>query len=332
MNANLLLRLGLSIQTDLTRVCPCFGPENNQATMHILVTTLLVIVTLNQPALAQEATEGKSGGFVFAKGLFGTFTADNIDKPSFGAAAVSAVSSILKNRLGATGRETLVPAKHKNKLVEDNKGHKHVRFEQTYEGIPVVDAALVMHVDENDKIYALNGEFVAADSVDTKEVYSCEQAFANTLSDPRFQSDPVWLTDCGTVKIVLDKYGTAHKTWERMIGYKPETRPYQKTLLYASVVTRELVAIRPKIFGALSLNTQDCQNGYEDQCKIISKSPNLINTGDKAVDSAHKFARATYNFYFNNFGRDSVDDAGMTLISKVHVGVELNNAFWDGSR
>ena len=258
--------------------------------------------------------------------------AGDVNLPSFGAAAASAAANILQNRLGATGRETLTPVKRKNKLVTDDKGHKHVRLQQTYEGIPVVDAAIVMHVDENDKVYALNGEYVAADSVVTKEIYSCEDAFADTLSDTRFQPNPVWLTDCETVKIVLDKYGDPHKAWERMIGYQPETGPYQKTLLYASVVTAELVAIRPKIYGALSLKTQDCQNREGPPCKTISKSPKLINTGDKALDRAHNYAIATYNFYFDNFGRDSIDDEGMTLISRVHIGQEYNNAYWDGTR
>ena len=292
--------------------------------------TALVVLAFVQTH-GQTADPVKGGGFVFAEGLFGSFTADDVDQPTFGAAASSAISSILENRLGATGRETLKLVKRENKLVKDSKGHRHVRFEQTYEGIPVVDAALVMHVNENDKIIAINGEYVAADSVVTKEIFSCEQAFADTLEDSRFQSDPVWLTDCGTFKIVLDKYGNAHKAWERMIGFKPETGPSQKTMIYASVVTGELVAIRPKIFGALSLHTKDCQNQEFSVCKTVSKSSKKISTGDKAADNAHNFARATYKFY-KKLGRDSIDDNGMTLVSNVHYGVDYNNAYWDGSR
>lgn len=292
----------------------------------------LLLATASQSAHAQTDPPVKNGGFVFASGLFGTFDVGDVDKPSFGPSAASAVSSILQNRLGATGRETLKPAKTKNKLVTDKKGHKHVRFEQTYEGIPVVDAALVVHVDEKNRAYAINGEYVTDGSVVTKEIYTCEQAFADTLSDPRFASDPVWLTDCGTVKIVLDKYGDPHKAWERMIGYQPETGPYQKTMIYASTVTSELVAIRPKIYGALSLQTRDCKGEEFGRCKLISNSKQEINTGDKAIDRAHNYARATYLFYKNVMGRDSVDDEGLTLISNVHVGFKYNNAFWDGSR
>ena len=299
--------------------------------MKVAPSALLIFALIHHPAQGQATNPVKNGGFVFAEGSFGTFSANDVNLPSFGAAASSAVSNILESRLGATGRETLKPVKRKNKLVVDSQGHKHVRFAQTYEGIPVVDTALVMHVDENDKVYAINGEYVAADSVVTKEIYSCEQAFVDTLSDPQFASDPVWLTDCGTFKVVLDKYGDPHKAWERMVGHQPATGPYQKTMLYASVVTAELVAIRPKTFGALSLHTKDCQNQEFSRCKTISKSSKEINTGDKAVDNAHNFARATYQFY-KKLGRDSIDDNGMTLVSNVHYGQDYNNAFWDGSR
>jgi len=33
-------------------------------------------------------------------------------------------------------------------------------------------------------------------------------------------------------------------------------------------------------------------------------------------------------FYSKVFGRNSVDDARMTLISSIHYGVNYNNAFW----
>ena len=40
----------------------------------------------------------------------------------------------------------------------------------------------------------------------------------------------------------------------------------------------------------------------------------------------------TYDFYFSNFNRNSIDDQGFTLRSYVHYNENYNNAFWDGSR
>jgi bacillolysin len=47
---------------------------------------------------------------------------------------------------------------------------------------------------------------------------------------------------------------------------------------------------------------------------------------------AHWGAEMTYDFYANHFNRNSIDNNGFTLISRVHYGTNYGNAFWDGSQ
>jgi Zn-dependent metalloprotease len=51
-------------------------------------------------------------------------------------------------------------------------------------------------------------------------------------------------------------------------------------------------------------------------------------TAKRAFDTTH----AVIDFYRECFGRNSVDDAGMTLMSSIHYGVRYDNAFWNGSQ
>ena len=53
-------------------------------------------------------------------------------------------------------------------------------------------------------------------------------------------------------------------------------------------------------------------------------------TGDAAVDEAYRFAGNTWTFWRKVHGRNSIDDAGMTLVASVHAGVGYDNAFWNG--
>jgi Zn-dependent metalloprotease len=62
-------------------------------------------------------------------------------------------------------------------------------------------------------------------------------------------------------------------------------------------------------------------------------------TADPAVNEAYDFSGDTFDFFYSLFGRNSLDDAGMSLISSVHVGEAdgrgyqpMSNAFWDGSQ
>ena len=53
---------------------------------------------------------------------------------------------------------------------------------------------------------------------------------------------------------------------------------------------------------------------------------------DPAVSEAYNHSGYTYDFYKRIFDRNSLDDRGMSLISSVHLGRRLNNAFWTGEQ
>ncbi len=72
----------------------------------------------------------------------------------------------------------------------------------------------------------------------------------------------------------------------------------------------------------------------------LVRSEGETKSADTAVNEAYDFSGDTFDFFFEVFGRNSLDDAGMSLISSVHVGEAdgrdrfqpMNNAFWDGSQ
>ena len=66
---------------------------------------------------------------------------------------------------------------------------------------------------------------------------------------------------------------------------------------------------------------------------------NNVNANkDQYATDAHWGAEVTYDYFYNKFGRNSIDNAGLALLSYVHVnliafGYGNNiNAFWDGTR
>jgi Zn-dependent metalloprotease len=54
-------------------------------------------------------------------------------------------------------------------------------------------------------------------------------------------------------------------------------------------------------------------------------------TGDIAVDEAYEGLGATYDLFWEEYGRNSIDDAGVALHAYVHFGVQYGHAFWDGA-
>jgi len=80
---------------------------------------------------------------------------------------------------------------------------------------------------------------------------------------------------------------------------------------------------------APAVTVYDCKNTQSLPGSPVpdpGKSKDL--TAKRAFDTTH----AVVDFYAKCFGRNSVDDAGMTLMSSIHYGVDYDNAFWNGSQ
>lgn len=64
----------------------------------------------------------------------------------------------------------------------------------------------------------------------------------------------------------------------------------------------------------------------------LVRSEGQGNTKDPAVNEAYRHAGYVYDFYQKIFGRNSLDDRGMSLISSVHLMKNHNNAYWNGEQ
>lgn len=71
----------------------------------------------------------------------------------------------------------------------------------------------------------------------------------------------------------------------------------------------------------------DCGHAQVLPGKLVARPQSSADvTARKAYTTTEQVAR----FYRDVFGRDSLDGAGMDLISSVHYGTNYNNAFWNG--
>jgi Zn-dependent metalloprotease len=53
---------------------------------------------------------------------------------------------------------------------------------------------------------------------------------------------------------------------------------------------------------------------------------------DLATNQAYDGLGHTFDFYLGKYQRNSINNAGMSMIATVHYGVKYNNAFWNGSQ
>ena len=65
---------------------------------------------------------------------------------------------------------------------------------------------------------------------------------------------------------------------------------------------------------------------------MLIRSEGQNASGDVAVNEAYDGLGFTFDLYWENYGRNSVDNNGKDLIATVHYGTNYNNAFWNGSQ
>jgi len=249
---------------------------------------------------------------------------------AFESSAKATLETILDEHVGfdATRQDLTV-----KKLGRDKKGGFHFRFKASIDGMEVQAASMMMHVDEDGTVYALNGELVStADVKNTQVKLNCNKAMKTALRNSINYRGVAgkWVSKC-ELTYVNARDGSVHKAWKRTLEYisvKDDNR-YAVDEIFASVLTGKVVAVLPTIHGAgLSMQTKSCSDTV---CStVVSTSTSNITTADEAINRAHNYAIGTYTFYNTLFGRDSINNAGMTIISNVHYGNKYNNAFWNG--
>ena len=82
-----------------------------------------------------------------------------------------------------------------------------------------------------------------------------------------------------------------------------------------------VIAATPKVL------VYDCKNATTLPGTLVT---NPASSSDGTVKRAFDTTTDVAAFYQQNYGRNSIDNAGMTLASSVHYGIDYNNAFWNG--
>jgi Zn-dependent metalloprotease len=107
---------------------------------------------------------------------------------------------------------------------------------------------------------------------------------------------------------------------------KAHTEATQAGLLASGITSLRLAGVLAHI---PAITVYDCKNTESLPGAPVS-DPGA--SSDLTAQRAFDATKAVVDFYRKCFGRNSVDDAGMTLMSSIHYSVRYDNAFWNGSQ
>ncbi|PJA09724.1 MAG: peptidase M4, partial [Flavobacteriales bacterium CG_4_10_14_0_2_um_filter_32_8] len=250
----------------------------------------------------------------------------------------------------------------------DQLGYIHYRYRQTIHGLPVEDGVFYIHTKDG-YIISANGEYYPNIKLLVKQAgLTGNQALTiakstitgnkgkwhdNITEDPTkvivFNGNGdyklVFKADVYSQVPLVRKYVYVDATNGKVI--KEKNRIHQADVTGAAVtkyngtktITTDSYAGSYRLresgrgngINTFDLNTSTSYGSAVD----FTDADNYWNTTtdqDDAAYDAHYSAEATYDFYFNNYGRNSYNNAGASINSYVHYSTGFVNAFWDGTQ
>jgi vibriolysin len=210
----------------------------------------------------------------------------------------------------------------------DEQGVTHIRFGQTKNGLPVVNEELIVHIGQDNTIVAANGTARDGELAPARPSISEEAAKVAALDSTvgsHLQVDGVRL-----VYVRPAPEARLQLAYEAMVSGEGLDLPI-KEAVYVSALDGSILARHSKIHTALNRKVYSANNGTSTP-GTLKRSEGQAAIGDQHVDVNYDKLGGTYNCYKDNFGRDSLNNAGATLISTVHYSRNYVNAYWDGTQ
>jgi bacillolysin len=219
-------------------------------------------------------------------------------------------------------------------------GYSNIRMAQTYQGIPVYGKQLVVHIDSQERIVAVNGHFTPDIQVATKPSITAENAeqvaLNNLLNEQLEPSERATvateiLRDQTQLQVYVDANGKATLTWFIII----ETDSPLGEWYYFVNAGRPVVTHRYDNGEHIKQRrTFTADNKTSIPGRVLIEEGEK-STKDAVAQAAHDGAGKVYDYFFSTFKRDSIDGRGSQMISTVHYGSstdDAENAAWIGQK
>ena len=222
-------------------------------------------------------------------------------------------------------------------------GGTAVRYQLEVDGLPVLGAQTVVSTNAAGRVTGATGERLTGPTPDLDPQVPAATARATArLAVARQERTTIWGLNASTPEAVIfdpaiigapAPFG-AYRAWS------VEVADSQSGVAYLALVNARDggVYLIPRTHAALDRRV--CDADYNTRLVPCGLGSEVRAEGDPAtgiadVDAAYDYSGDTYDFFSTVLGRDSINDAGMPLVSTVQYRADpatpYRNAFWNST-
>lgn len=239
------------------------------------------------------------------------------------------------------GRRSTFVARTAPRQVVD---HTTVRLQQQLDGVEVLGGEVAVQLDDDNRIVSAAGELlpeagtVGIGRATVGEAEAVRAARAYVARGEGVKPGQVRTAYEG-LKVFDSRIlgGPARPGAHTVHAVEVSYASHVRQQVFVDAQLGAIVAAIDEIHAAKSRRICDANNGNRE---YPCSNPVLVEGGSVSgkhndVVQAYNYSGATYDWFRNQFGRDSIDGRGMPLISTVRYspdGKPFENAFWDGNQ
>ncbi len=217
---------------------------------------------------------------------------------------------------------------------DDDIGMTHLRLKQVFQGVSVYGAEVIVHYQLGGrKVSSVNGIFLPNLKVNATPDIDSEKAVAivrEIQQDGELWEKPLLSIYSGHIDHAVQGN---HLAW--LVRIYNESEP-SRNLYVVDAHTGDVLTSYDELPDAKNRTVSDAGNttAYPG---TTARSEGQGAVGDAAVNNVYDFLGATYDFFFQQFGRDSYDGSGAALNATIRYcppgeACPWANAQWNGSR
>lgn len=213
----------------------------------------------------------------------------------------------------------------------------NVRLQQMYLGIPVYGAEELVHLDQNNNILFMHGTFVPEINIGTTPAISVNEAFDIAYEDlkdrfPNVQNVSIMQYELFVLNLaVINEMAVDANVlvWSIVV----ETfNPYGLWLYFVDAESGEIVESWDAIPRWHPSEVYEVVDGFgradddilwfEDGVKVHGGTPH------RDISNLNDFGSNYYNYLLDEFGWNSIDGRGQTLVGRVDLSVDPDSPGW----
>lgn len=227
---------------------------------------------------------------------------------------------------------------------QDKLGNNHTQLTQKINGIEVFGTSVTIHAKSTNmkkglklnagknEVYAISGVLARAESLNQKTQSTAsatsdkEQVIALAQELGEVTSAPV------QAYIYLPLNEETKLAWKVEVTWDNGGDDFGRDILFYDASSLALLTRHAQVHSAKNWRSYTLQNQGQSAAPGQLLCTNNQNCGDASAQRAHDGASKVYDYYKSRFNRNGINNNDLTMVSSVHLGNNVANAYWTGSQ